>query len=75
MRETIHYKSGDGESWLESYYINGKKQELASEKTQEIEDKFHHIIWLHDHDDDSGNGKFEIVNGTIISDTYQKEES
>lgn len=74
MREVIFYKSGDGESWLKSYYVDGNKQELTEEQTDELERKFHHIIWLHDHDNNSGNGKIVIIDGIVTADSYNEEE-
>lgn len=70
----IRFKSGDDESFINSVFINGKRIELDEDETQDLEDKYHHTIFHHDHDRFKGYGRIEIINGEITKNEYEIDE-
>ena len=76
---SINFKSGDGESWVSCVLEIKDGTRLTpilnctDNLYEALEHKYHHIIFKHDHDDDSGKGRIEVKNGIIINETYQVE--
>jgi hypothetical protein len=77
----VLYKSGDGESFVEKIdeIINGKvnhKVDLDCYETlyEKLETDYHHIIFAHDHDNNTGFGMFKVIDGIVSEQHYALEE-
>lgn len=67
----IYYKSGDGESWIDSIRnLNNKTMDVTELEKDQLEQEYHSIIWEHDHDETDGRGGIKIENGKVIESKY-----
>ena len=78
-RCTIRFKSGDGESFIETVYeyiesMKPVKIELTEDQQQELEDEFSSIIFHHDHGRHTGYGRIVLEPGKVPTCTYQEQE-
>lgn len=80
----VSFKSGDGESYIIAIKKKDKESDewnLVKNNTPEyyslsesLEDEYSHIIFKHDHEDNTGYGSFIVNNnGSVVEGKYVEE--